>query len=711
MATVDSLEIEIKAKANSATKSLENLRNTLTNLRSACQNGAGLKEVASALERINKASGSSLGGLKAYSDATKEIASATAQTVETANDSDSALVKLQSTLTSLDTSIGKITDEIDKTKSPLSKLNTHVEESNKHFKKFNSQLGHIALYRAFRAILKTITDSFKEGVDAVYDYSVANNYVFKNVMDNFKSTATVLKNQIGSFASEVLTLLMPAIIQIINLTTKLFDYISQIFAVLNGKSKYLKAVQDISVAWKDSTKAAKEYKSQTLGIDELNIISKDDGGNGSGSAGGGQRMFDDVDVTIGQGLQEVLAKIKEHLDDIYFLAIEIGAAFATWKLASLLGVDFSTFIGALTTIAGLATLIYFTLDAWNNGLDFKNLTGMLVGIGVLALGLTILFGTVGLALAFIVGGIALVVVGFREFIKTGELTNATLAAICIGILLVGAALGLIVSPIALVVAAVLAAVIFIAAKADEIKAKIDELFDNAYGAIENFKEKIRSYIGSNTIIDSVLDKVQAGLIFLRALLKAQVSIIKGIFDGIVTFIKGVFSGDFELALKGLGKIFQSIVNGLIDIAEGAINAIIHMINAIGWDVPDWIPLIGGSSWHPSIPEVTIPWRMSAFANGGFPETGQLFLANEAGAEMVGSIGNRTAVANSDQIIAGIESGVASAVSAVLAPYLSQIENNTRTTANKDFSVNIGDREIAKANNRGQRMLGKSLVIS
>ena len=53
--------------------------------------------------------------------------------------------------------------------------------------------------------------------------------------------------------------------------------------------------------------------------------------------------------------------------------------------------------------------------------------------------------------------------------------------------------------------------------------------------------------------------------------------------------------------------------------------------------------------------ITVP-----FASGGFPETGQLFLAREAGAEMVGSIGNRTAVANNDQIVKGISSGVASA---------------------------------------------------
>lgn len=53
--------------------------------------------------------------------------------------------------------------------------------------------------------------------------------------------------------------------------------------------------------------------------------------------------------------------------------------------------------------------------------------------------------------------------------------------------------------------------------------------------------------------------------------------------------------------------------------------------------------------------------VTEYAEGGlFPSRGQLFVANEAGPEMVGQIGSRTAVANNDQIVAGISSGVAEA---------------------------------------------------
>lgn len=53
--------------------------------------------------------------------------------------------------------------------------------------------------------------------------------------------------------------------------------------------------------------------------------------------------------------------------------------------------------------------------------------------------------------------------------------------------------------------------------------------------------------------------------------------------------------------------------------------------------------------------------ISTYATGGFPETGQLFVAREAGPELVGRINGKTAVANNDQIVTGISSGVYNAV--------------------------------------------------
>ena len=63
--------------------------------------------------------------------------------------------------------------------------------------------------------------------------------------------------------------------------------------------------------------------------------------------------------------------------------------------------------------------------------------------------------------------------------------------------------------------------------------------------------------------------------------------------------------------------------------------------------------IGYTGGISAIPTVSIP----RYADGGFVDQGQLFIAREAGAEMVGSIGRRTAIANNDQIVEGITYGV------------------------------------------------------
>lgn len=63
--------------------------------------------------------------------------------------------------------------------------------------------------------------------------------------------------------------------------------------------------------------------------------------------------------------------------------------------------------------------------------------------------------------------------------------------------------------------------------------------------------------------------------------------------------------------------------------------------------------------------IKYPKGFSTYARGGFPNIGEMFIAREAGPEMVGRIGNRTTVANNDQIVEGISEGVYAAVVAAM----------------------------------------------
>lgn len=90
--------------------------------------------------------------------------------------------------------------------------------------------------------------------------------------------------------------------------------------------------------------------------------------------------------------------------------------------------------------------------------------------------------------------------------------------------------------------------------------------------------------------------------------------------------------------------------------------------------------------------------LQKYATGGMPATGELFLAREAGPELVGSIGGRTAVANNDQIIEGISAGVYDAV-------VSAMSQSGGATS---ISVFLDGKQINAAIKKTQRQAGVSI---
>ncbi|MCM1236766.1 MAG: hypothetical protein NC489_42360, partial [Ruminococcus flavefaciens] len=178
-----------------------------------------------------------------------------------------------------------------------------------------------------------------------------------------------------------------------------------------------------------------------------------------------------------------------------------------------------------------------------------------------------------------------------------------------------------------------------------------------------------------------------------------------ILGGIIDFIVGVFTGDWERAWDGVVSIFKGIFNTIPTIAEGIINIVIGLINGIIKGINKVTGIVPGDPIPdiPTIPKVKLP----RFAAGGFPEDG-LFFANHN--ELVGKFTNgQTAVANNQQIVEGIKYGVREAVSEVLAPYLADIAQNTRKTADKDMSVRIGDRDVVSSYDRGKARQGYSFT--
>ena len=129
----------------------------------------------------------------------------------------------------------------------------------------------------------------------------------------------------------------------------------------------------------------------------------------------------------------------------------------------------------------------------------------------------------------------------------------------------------------------------------------------------------------NTIVDTV-GKMVGNIV-------DAVSGIITALKGVVQFVSGVFSGDWGKAWEGIKNIFKGVwdalvsiiktpinaviglINGMLSAIVGAVNAVIRALNTISFDIPDWVPGIGGMHFGFDFGELTPP-QIPYLAKGG-----------------------------------------------------------------------------------------------
>lgn len=104
----------------------------------------------------------------------------------------------------------------------------------------------------------------------------------------------------------------------------------------------------------------------------------------------------------------------------------------------------------------------------------------------------------------------------------------------------------------------------------------------------------------------LIEGLKNGITDMLPSLNEVIESLKQAVNGLITFINGTFSGDWRKAWEGIKDIFKGVFNGIVSIAENAVNYIVRALNRVSFDVPDWIPEIGGKTFGFQLQEVRLP---------------------------------------------------------------------------------------------------------
>lgn len=419
-----------------------------------------------------------------------------------------------------------------------------------------------------------------------------------------------------------------------------------------------------------------------------------------------------------------------------------GASLAVGAMLAFTGV--ATGLGIALMAVGAVTLVSAAALNWNSIPDA--LASPLSRVGLLVSGATLALGAILAFSGCMPLGIALMAIGATSLVSvmalnwnglSDEIQNVIAiitTVVSVAFLAIGAALAFSGANIPLGLALLAAGAVTMGTA---IMPNWNDLSDNVQQKISMITTVVGGAllaVGAILALSGValplgLGLMAAGALSLGAVATLNWDFVVNSIKKVVSVITGILSGALIvlgvlLCLSGAGvglglavlaaglslsyaawtlddnpitRFVRQMANSIIGLVNGVIDAINDMfhIQFNGLSVMG-ITLIPAFD----IRLVDIP-HIPFFEDGGFPNEGQLFIAREAGAEMVGAMGRRTAVANNDQIVEGISAGVSVANDGVIAAIYALLN----VIEEKDFSVNIGDNQIGESYDRYNRARG------
>lgn len=435
----------------------------------------------------------------------------------------------------------------------------------------------------------------------------------EGMMRTFKQQTKSLAQAFGSLFLPALVKIMPWIQAFVELLTEGVYWLANLMGIdiqpvdFSGYESGAGAIEDVANsagsatgALNDATKAAKELKNATLGIDELNVISPTtatgSGGLGSGSGGTGGNGFAGLDVdslwdeTIFDNIQSDVDAIKEKLRGWMPVIATVAAALGTLRLLALIK-DAEDFIEKIKSIKLLAEIKDIKLFSqikefflaakqmapevgWLAAL-FPKLSTAISGVGTAIAGIGLgpiiaIIVAVGSAIYFVVENWEKLKQAVKDFFAEN-----------------------------------------IAPKFEEIKKSFDKIkealgpvYDLAVEVFGWFSDVgipalVKSFEILGGIVVGVVGGVIAGAINTLAsiveglvqMISGVVQVIRGLFDIIV----GIFTLDGEKIVEGAKKIVSGVADVFGGLYDATIGAVVEFFDGvIDWFTKMWDILVGHS---------------------------------------------------------------------------------------------------------------------
>lgn len=463
--------------------------------------------------------------------------------------------------------IEKIKTASDRASKSIRKMGDSAKKSKAGF---NIGLKSILKYafgiRSLFVLVNKLRSALVEGFKNLAQFNDGVNPT-NTALSNLKSALTQLKNSFAVAFTPILTVVEPILTRLISLLSTAMNYVGKFFAALTGASTFTKAIkvqENYAKSLNGTAAAAKKAKGSLASIDELNNQSKQDNSGASGTVSPND-MFE---------VAPIESKIAGLADKIKSIINPIKESVQNWFA----NVNFDPLIDSFNK---LKVAVQPIVDNIGYGMLWL-LENVLEPLGsfVIEDALPAFFNLLASAVEACNKAFGVIAPYLNKIWQEVFAPYATfLGETFIGIL----------NDVSQ----------FFSDMGDMFVEKSEEI-----GTIFEFLKNVLSIV---SIKWKVCIQFMSGQLkpFLT-MVKNIISHVIDILSGLINFVTGVFTGNWKQAWEGVKDVLMGILNVIIDKAEGSINRIIGALNAISFDIPDFVPGIGGKHFGFSITPVSLP---------------------------------------------------------------------------------------------------------